>query len=92
VWSGIGLIASLLTAAFAWNRSRSGGGYYDTQVYEMTARTHRSVALAALAFAAIFAATFALHGESIAVATLGIFVTGAIFYGASFLRGASDDE
>lgn len=92
MWSLAGLIAALAMALFAWSRSRRPGGYYDVEVYAMTARTHRGVALAALAFAVCFAATFALRIESVAIVGLAVYVVVATFYGASFLRGASEDE
>lgn len=92
VWSIGGFGAALALALLAWQRSRSRGGYYDAHVYAMTARTHRGFSLAGLAFAAFFAATFALHGESLATMGLGAFAVVAIFYLTSFLRGASDDE
>ena len=41
---------------------------------------------------AVFAATFALGRESVGMVGLGVFAVVAIFYAASFLRGASDDE
>ena len=92
MWSLAGLIASLATAAFAWYRSRGTGGYYDADVYAMTAGTHRGVALAALASSVFFAATLALRMESVAIVGLALYVVGAVLYGTSFLRGASDDE
>ena len=92
VWSLAGAIAALATALFAWLRSRRAGGYYDAQVYAMTARTHRAYALAALAFAAFFGATFALRRESVGIVGLAAYAVVAAFYGTSFLRGASDDE
>lgn len=92
MWSLAGLVASSCVAVFAWLRSRRPGGYYDAQVYAMTARTHRAYAIAALAFAAFFGATFTLRAESVAVMGMAAFAVAAAFYGASFLRGASEDE
>ena len=92
MWSLAGLVAALCMALFALLRSRRAGGYYDAQVYEMTARTHRAYAIAALAFVAFFGATFALRAESVAVMGMAVFAVAAAFYGASFLRGASEDE
>ena len=86
------MIAALAMALFAWLRSRRAGGYYDAQVYAMTARTHRGFALAALAFAAFFGATLALGRESVGIAGFAAYAVVAVFYGTSFLRGASDDE
>ncbi len=92
MWSLAGLIAALAMALFARFRSRRAGGFYDAQVYAMTARTHRGFALAALAFAAFFAATLALGSESVGIVGLAAYAVVAVFYGTSFLRGASDDE
>lgn len=92
MWSLAGLFAAIAMTLLAWRRSRNQGGYYDAQVYAMTARTHRGFALSGLAFAAFFAATFVLGRESVGTVGLGIFTVVAIFYGTSFLRGASEDE
>ena len=92
MWSLAGLTVALAMALLAWWKSRNEGGYYDAHVYAMTARSHRGFALAGLAFAAFFAATFALGRESVGTVGLGVFAVVAIFYTASFLRGASDDE
>jgi hypothetical protein len=76
----------------AWQRSRRGGGYYDAQVYGMTARTHRAFALAASAFAAYFAGALVLRNEAAGIVGMGAYAVLAVFYGTSFLRGASEDE
>jgi hypothetical protein len=92
VWNLIGLVFALVVGAFAWQRSRRSGGYYDAQVYAMSAAAHRGYALASLAFAAFFACAFALRLDSAGVAGLALYAVVAIFYIASFLRGASDDD
>jgi hypothetical protein len=92
VWSLIGLVISTVIAAIAWQRSRGSGGYYDVQVYAMTARTHQTYALTSLAFAVFFGCTLALRRESAGVAALALYAVIATFYVASFLRGASDDD
>ncbi|MGA8534899.1 MAG: hypothetical protein WB615_12400 [Candidatus Tumulicola sp.] len=91
-WCLAGFIVSLVVAAIAWHRSRVGGGYYDAHVYAMTARTHRSYALASLAFAAAFAFTLATRREAAGLAALALYAVIAIFYAASFLRGAADPD
>ena len=91
MWSLIGLAIAVAIAAFAWHRG-GAGGYYDAQVYAMTARTHRGYALTSLAFAAFFAVTFALKRNAAGVAGLALYAVIAIFYITSFLRGASDEE
>ncbi len=92
VWSLIGLLLAAGIAALAWRRSRRSGGYYDSQVYAMTARTHRAYALASLAFAVFFAAALALRLDAAGVAALALYAVVAIFYIASFRRGASDEN
>ncbi len=93
MWSLIGLFVAIVVAAIAWQRSRrSSGGYYDAQIYAMTARTHRGYALASLAFGAFFATTFVLRLDSAGVAGLALYAVIAVFYIASFLRGASDED
>ena len=49
-WSIAGLIASALVAAAAFIRSRGPGGFYDRDVYGMTARAHLRYAIASAAF------------------------------------------
>ena len=88
----MGFAACVAVVAAAWHRSRAGGGYYDAQVYAMTARTHRAYALASLAFAVFFAFAFAFRREAAGVAGLALYAVIAIFYATSFLRGASDDD
>ena len=92
VWSSIGIALAVALAAIAWHRSRASGGFYDAGVYAMTARTHRAYALAGLAFALFFACTLALHNDGAGIAGLAAYAVVAIFYAASFLRGASDDD
>ncbi len=92
MWSLIGLFVAVVVAALAWQRSRRSGGYYDAQIYAMTARTHRGYALASLAFAVFFVCTFVLRLDSAGVAGLALYAVIAIFYIASFLRGASDED
>jgi hypothetical protein len=92
VWSLIGLGLSMVVAAAAWRRSRGRGGFYDAGVYGMTSTSHRSYALASLAFAAFFVAMLALRQDSAGVAGLALYAVIAAFYATSFLRGAGDDD
>jgi hypothetical protein len=89
VWSLSGAIAAIVMAGFAWWRS-SQRGFYDGDVYGMTAVTHRRYAIAAGLCAAGFAATYAMRLEALAIALLTLFTLLAVFYGTSFLRGFSD--
>jgi len=85
-------MVAIVVAGLAWQRSRGRGGYYDAQLYAMTARTHRAYASISLAFAAFFAFTFAWQHQAAGVTGLALYAVIAIFYATSFLRGASDDD
>lgn len=76
----------------AWFRSMRPHGFYDAGVYAMTARSHRRFAGLSLAFAAFFALALGLHRDALGVGGLGLYAIAAVWYGASFLRGASDDD
>ena len=87
----MGLALALVVGGAAWHRSGSSGGYYDHEVYGMDRRVHRQYALASFLFAGCFAAAYALRLGTAAVAALALYVLIALFYGTSFLRGASDE-
>lgn len=91
MWSVVGLILALAFAAFAWWRSRAAG-FYDGEVYGMTARVHQRYALVALALAVLFAAIHFTHSTAILIPCFAAFALLAVFYGTSFLRGFSDDD
>ena len=57
----------------------------------MTAAVHRRYALVSLAFAALFAGAWLLHGTVEGLAGLTVYILLVIIYGASFLRGAEED-
>ncbi|HVA33738.1 MAG TPA: hypothetical protein VNG31_06285 [Candidatus Baltobacteraceae bacterium] len=92
MWSLVGLGLALLIAIVAWRRSRSRGGFYDADVYGMTAFAHRRYALISLAFAACFGAAAAFRLETAGVIALALYALVAVFYATSFLRGASEDD
>jgi hypothetical protein len=93
MWNLIGIVAALAVGTVAWQRSRAGsGGFYDEAVYGMSPLIHRRYAVASFAFAAFFAVTFVVHAYSIGIAGLAVYTLIAILYGASFLRGASDEH
>jgi hypothetical protein len=87
----VGLALSLGVAAFAWQRSRSGG-FYDREVYGMHAAVHRRFAIASLVFAAYFAAIYAMRSPSAGIAGLALYALIAVFYATSFLQGAHDPD
>jgi len=93
MWNLIGVVAALALAALAWRRSRTpAGGFYDQEVYGMSAATHRRYAVTCLAFAAFFAAALFLHAAAAGLAGFAVFTLIAIIYASSFVRGASDDH
>jgi hypothetical protein len=92
MWNQLGLAIALAVAAVAWHRSRSQGGYYDEDVYGMTPATHRRYALASLSFAFYFGAAWRLGGTVQGLGGLTVYAVVVILYGASFLRGAEEDE
>jgi hypothetical protein len=90
-WSVTGLILALAIAAAAWRSSRSAGGFYDRDVYAMDPPAHRRYALISVAFAVYFAIAVVSRAETAGIAGLALYALVAIFYAASFLRGASDE-
>ncbi|MGA8097725.1 MAG: hypothetical protein WB810_03595 [Candidatus Cybelea sp.] len=91
VWSLVGLAAALLVGAAAWRRSRSPGGFYDSETYAMNPVAHKRYALVSLGFALFFAAAYAFHLASEGIAALALYALIAVFYATSFLQGAPDD-
>ncbi len=92
MWSFLGMVCALALAALSYAKSRRAGGFYDADVYGMTARTHQAYAAASLLFAAAFCATLVLRAQTAAIVVLAAFVLVAVFYLTSFLRGFSDDQ
>jgi hypothetical protein len=91
-WSIAGIVLSLLLAGFAFSRSRAPGGFYDAEVYEMTAAAHRRVAMVAGCFALGFAATWALRASGPSLWIFALFVVGSVLYLTSFLRGFTEND
>lgn len=91
----VGLILALGGAAFGLSRSRraadGAGGYYESEVYAMTAISHRRFATASL----IFAGAFALLGAFPIVSAFPVlagYVLLAVLYMTSFARGAQEED
>lgn len=92
MWSAVGLVLCGLVMAVAALKSKHGhGGYYEREVYAMTARTHRAYIALSAVFAAIFAAAFFVSGVPV-IPLLGAYALVFIFYFSSFARGFSDEE
>jgi len=88
----IGSILALLLAAAAYLRSRGAGGFYDRDVYGMTASVHRRYGAIALLFAAAFAVDARWFAQSATIWLYAAFVLFAVFYLTSYLRGAHEDD
>jgi hypothetical protein len=91
IYSAAGALLAAVVAVTAWHRSRGVRGYYDGTIYAMDARTHRRYCAISVAFAAYFAVAYALQWTAAGIVALAAYATIAVFYAASFLRGASDD-
>jgi Ca2+/Na+ antiporter len=90
IYLAIGFGLSLVVATIAWRRSRSGGGYYDREVYGMDRAAHRWYAGVSLAFAAFFAVAYLWRLGGAGILALALYAVIAVFYFSSFLRGAAD--
>jgi Ca2+/Na+ antiporter len=88
----IGSIIALLLGSAAYLRSRGSGGFYDRDVYGMTARTHQRYAGIAFAFAVAFAIVARWFAQSATIWLYAAFVLFAVFYLTSYLRGAHEDD
>ncbi|MBV8424568.1 MAG: hypothetical protein JO349_05220 [Candidatus Eremiobacteraeota bacterium] len=92
MWEIIGILLALAGAALGLSRSRiHEPGYYESEVYTMTAISHRRFATASLAFAA----AFALLGAFPVLPLFPVFaayVILAVLYVTSFARGAQGED
>jgi len=91
LWSITGLTLALTVAVVALRCSRSPGGYYDRLTYGMSSATHRGYAALSAGFALYFAFVLSFRLQTAGIAGLALYALVAIFYGTSFLRGASDE-
>ncbi|HET6276107.1 MAG TPA: hypothetical protein VFE16_09285 [Candidatus Cybelea sp.] len=91
LWSLAGLAIALVLAVVALRCSRSPGGFYDREIYGMSAPMHRRYAAVSFAFALFFSASSLLRLETAGIVGLALYALIAIFYASSFLRGASDE-
>lgn len=88
----VGLLLALAGAAFGLARSRCGpGGYYESDVYALTAVSHRRFATASLGFAGAFALLGAFPLIPV-FPVLAAYVLLAILYATSFARGAQEED
>jgi hypothetical protein len=92
MWSAAGLVLCVVVIVVSARKSkRAQGGYYEREVYGMTARTHRAYAAVSAIFAALFAASFAVSSIPV-IPLLAAYALVFIFYFSSFARGFSDEE
>ncbi len=90
--SVLGGALSGIIGVFALFRAFRPGGYYDADVYGMTAATHRAYAALSWGFFVAFVFTRWFRAGTIAFYLLAAFVLVALFYLTSFLRGAHEDD
>ena len=90
MWALAGLFLALGGAAFAGVRSRSHGGFYEAEVYAMSATSHRRFVIVSLAFAGVFALLGAVPVVPL-VPFLAAYVLFLILYVSSFARGATSE-
>ena len=92
LYSAAGALFAAAIAIAAWRRSRGASGYYDGMEYGMGPRAHLRYCVISCAFAIFFAISLLLQWTIAGIAGVAVFATIAVFYGASFLRGASHDR
>ncbi len=92
MWVVSGLVLSLGLALVAcWRRAARTGGHYERDIYGMDAAAHSRYALAFSGFTTLFIAALFLPGFPV-TPLLAVLAFVAIFYGATFLRGASGED
>jgi membrane-bound ClpP family serine protease len=92
MWNSAGLLLCFIVIVTSGLKSKHGkAGYYEREVYGMTARTHLAYLLLSIVFAALFAAAFFAGGIPV-IPLLGAYALVFIFYFSSFARGFSDEE
>lgn len=92
MWNGAGLVLCAIVMLVATIKSKRGNaGYYEREVYGMTARSHRAYVVLSGAFAAAFIVGYFVSGIPV-IPLLGAYALVFIFYFSSFARGFSDEE
>lgn len=92
MWSAVGLVlCAVVIVVSALKSKRGSAGYYESEVYGMTARTHRRYLWLSGAFAGVFAASLFISSIPV-IPLLGAYALVFIFYFSSFARGFSDEE
>ena len=84
-------LLGLATAAFALYRSAQRSGFYDGDIYGMTARTHLRYASAALISSGLLVTSQYVPIPSLPFVLEAVVAILVVFYFTSFLRGAHED-
>lgn len=90
LWAGFTLAIAVSLLAFARSRA-AGRTYYESAVYHMDTKGHARYGYAFVLLAAALGAAI-LWPVVPAIPILAIFVLIAIFYGATFVRGAAGED
>jgi hypothetical protein len=92
MWNSAGLLLCLIVMLTAALKSKHGkAGYYEREVYGMTARSHIAYLFLSIVFAALFVTAYFAGGIPV-IPLLGAYALVFIFYFSSFARGFSDEE
>lgn len=86
------VLFALAFALFAYARSYAKSGFYDAEVYGMTAASHRKYAGIGLCLGAIVWTLFRMNQQTFAFMLDAVLVIVAVFYLSSFLRGAHEEH
>jgi hypothetical protein len=89
-YAALGLGLSLGGAALALTRARGRRSFYASDVYHMTARSHRRFAALSATFAAAFA--LGLRWPLFVIPLLAAYTLVLILYLSSFARGFSGED
>jgi hypothetical protein len=87
----IGIVLCIAAALFAVRQARMPASSYASDVYHMTARSHRNFMLISLGFTAAFAGTWRFP-QMAAITLLALYTLLLIFYFSSFARGFSGED
>ncbi|MGA3039137.1 MAG: hypothetical protein ABSE64_16860 [Vulcanimicrobiaceae bacterium] len=92
MWALIGIILALGGAALGLSRSRTDKpGYFEHEVYTLSAISHRRFATASLTFAGVFAVLGAFPILPV-LPVFAAYVIIAVLYITSFARGAQGED
>ena len=92
IYDLVGLVLALAITTAAWRQSRASGGFFDREIYAMEPAVHRRYALVSLGFIAYFSVVYGLRWNTAGLIGLALYALIAVFYAASFLQGAPDQD